>query len=93
MDYPIKTFNVNKRDNIYQTDTGPILFPDLSLTADRLITGFNLAFAAFNCRDWIELQVRESTDVPGGARVYHYSRSVRLEAVHNQIFALSCAAV
>ena len=36
---------------------------------------------------------RESTDVPGGARVYHYSRSVRLEAVYNQIFALLFATV
>lgn len=86
--YPIKTFNVNERDNIYQTDTGPILAPDLSLAPEKLIEGFQLAFAAFNSPTWVELQVRNAVDVPGGAQVYHYARSVRLENVVNRIFGL-----
>src|SRR4029078_5793086 len=52
--YPIKTFNVNERDNIYQTDTGPVLWPDLKREPDDLIAGFNLAFTAFNRPEWIE---------------------------------------
>ena len=30
LEYPVKTINVNERDKIYQTDTGPVLLPDLS---------------------------------------------------------------
>ena len=31
IDFPVKTMNANEREAIYQTDTGPILFPDLTL--------------------------------------------------------------
>lgn len=84
--YPVKTFNVNERDNVYQTDTGPILVPDLSREPDELIAGFELAYSAFNGPDWIELLVRTATDVPGGARVYHYTKPVRLDSVRNRLF-------
>ncbi len=35
--YPVKTINANERDTIYQTDTGPILFPDLDCPPDELL--------------------------------------------------------
>lgn len=88
IEYPIKTFNVNERDDVYQTDTGPILFPDVTLPPHELITGFQLAFAAFNSPRWIELIVREPTSAPHGVQVHHYSRPFRLDSVSNQIFAL-----
>ena len=78
--YPIKTINANERDNIYQTDTGPILLPDFSKAPDQFITGFELAFSAFNCPSWIELIVRTKTPLENGIPVYHYSQSVRFEA-------------
>lgn len=87
--YPIKTFNVNERDSIYQTDTGPVLYPDLTRNVPELIRGFELAYAAFNSPDWIELQVRVPTSVPGGCQVYHYSKSMRLTGVRNRILALA----
>ena len=86
LSYPVKTFNVNERHNVYQTDTGPVLFPDLSREPADLITGLELTFTAFNCPEWIEVLVRVANDVPGGARVYHYSKSVRLDGVRNRIF-------
>ena len=43
LEYPIKTINASERDNIYQTDTGPVLFPDLSREPDSLIEGMDLA--------------------------------------------------
>jgi hypothetical protein len=89
LEYPIKTFNVNERDEVYQTDTGPVLTPDLTLAPPELISGFQLAFAAFNSPNWIEFIVREPTQTPQGALVHHYSRPLRLDSVHNQIFALS----
>ncbi|MGE0610377.1 MAG: hypothetical protein AB7O62_25030 [Pirellulales bacterium] len=85
IEYPIKTINANERDIVYQTDTGPILFPDLSAEPDRLIERIELAFSAFNSPDWIELIVRTPTDVAPGVRVHHYSQPLRLEGVTNQI--------
>lgn len=84
--YPVKTFNVNERDNVYQTDTGPVLFPDLSRQPDDLIAGLELTYTAFNCPGWIEFLVRVANDVPGGSRVYHYSKSLRLDGVRNRLF-------
>lgn len=87
--YPVKTINVNERDNIYQTDTGPVLFPDLAREPHDLIAGFELAFSAFNGPEWIEFLIRVPTDAPGGARVYHYSQSVRVEGVRNRMFRVT----
>jgi hypothetical protein len=85
--YPIKTINANERDNIYQTDTGPILLPDFSKKPDELITGFELAFSAFNCPSWIEFIIRAKTPVEAGVMVYHYSQSARFES-QNSVFSL-----
>jgi len=86
--YPVKTINVNERDCIYQTDTGPILWPDLDREPADLIAGFQLAFSAFNGPDWIECIVRVPTDIPGGLQVYHYSCPVRREGVRNALWRL-----
>lgn len=87
--YPIKTINVNERDQVYQTDTGPVLWPDLERAPAELIAGLNLAFTAFNGPDWLEAIVRVPTASPGGMQVYHYSQSVRLEPVRNRIYRVS----
>lgn len=80
LDYPIKTINANERDGVFQTDTGPHLFPDLSRDPDDLIEGMELAFSAFNSPDWIEFLVRVPTPLTDDISVYHYSKSVRLNS-------------
>jgi len=81
IEYPIKTINANERDWIYQTDTGPHLFPDLTRAPDQLLSGMELAFSAFNVPEWIEFIVRVPTEIAdGAARVWHYSKSVRMDA-------------
>lgn len=87
IEYPVKTMNANERDWIYQTDTGPILFPDLSVERNSLIEHLELAFAAFNCLDWIELIVRVPTEVAENVSVLHFDRSVRLDA-KNEVLRL-----
>jgi len=88
--YPIKTINANERDNIYQTDTGPVLMPDFTKSPDELITGLELAFSAFNCPSWIELLVRTKTPIENGTLVYHYSQSVRYES-QNSVFQIKAS--
>jgi hypothetical protein len=78
LQYPIKTINASEREGIYQTDTGPILFPDLSRDWDELIDGMQLAYSAFNCPDWIEFIVRVPTPINEEISVYHYSQSERV---------------
>ena len=87
IEYPIKTMNANERDWVYQTDTGPMLVPDLSLNPDSLIEGFELAFAAFNGPDWIELILRIPTAASHDVSVFHYSRPLRLD-VKNEVISL-----
>jgi hypothetical protein len=87
IEYPVKTMNANERDMIYQTDTGPVLFPDLEGEFENMIAGFELAFAAFNCPDWTEFIIRAPTQVAGEVRVQHYSRKLRVDC-SNQVFAL-----
>jgi hypothetical protein len=88
MDYPIKTMNANERDMIYQTDTGPVLLPDLSVEPDGLLPRCELAFAAFNGPDWIEFLVRVPTPIDDTVQVQHYSKTVRMDAA-NQVLALA----
>ena len=85
IEYPVKTMNANERDMIYQTDTGPVLLPDLECEPSELLERFELAFAAFNCPHWIELLVRVPTSVDHYLSVYHYSHPVRFDAKNELI--------
>ncbi len=87
LEFPVKTMNANERDNIYQTDTGPVLLPDFSRQPDDLIAGLELAFVAFNGPDWAEFIVRAPTPVGEGIDVYHYSKPVRYDT-ENQVIRL-----
>ena len=84
LEYPVKTMNANERDWVYQTDTGPVLLPNLELNPDEIITGMQLAFSAFNSPDWIEFIVRLPTPIAEGISVHHYSKPVRWDA-RNQL--------
>jgi len=87
LEHPVKTINANERDWIYQTDTGPVLFPDLEYEPDELLERLELAYAAFNCPTWTEFIVRIPTPASDDVEVQHYSRAVRVEA-KNQIISL-----
>ena len=87
IEHPVKTINANERDWIYQTDTGPVLFPDLSVEPDSIMTSLELAYSAFNCPDWIEFIVRRSTPTTSDINVYHYSDAVRCDS-RNQMLRI-----
>jgi len=87
LDYPIKTMNANERDDIFQTDTGPVLLPNLDREWEEMIEGMELAFSAFNGPDWIEFLVREPTPIGNGASVWHYSQPRRYD-VKNKVYRL-----
>ncbi|MCX6620444.1 MAG: hypothetical protein NTY38_05095 [Acidobacteria bacterium] len=82
LEYPVKTINAGEREHFFQTDTGPVLLPDLSASPVALLNGMELAFAAFNHPEWTEFLVRDLSPVGEGISVYHYCRSVRMDAVN-----------
>ena len=89
IEHPVKTINYSKEDRIYQTDTGPILLPDLSperlQRGARLVDCFDLAYSAFNSTGWVEFIVNVPTPVAEGVSVSHYSRPRRIERVRNSL--------
>ncbi len=83
--FPIKTMNANERDWIYQVDTGPLLFPELSAEPHRWIDSFRLAYIAFNRADWAEFILQVPTPLSERISVNHYSRTLQLKT-RNTIF-------
>ncbi len=88
IEYPVRTINANERDVVYQTDTGPILVPDLDRDPDDLLPGMELAFTAANAPDWAQWIVRERTPIAEGVEVYHYARSVRMDGIVNEFYRI-----
>ena len=85
IDFPIKTMNANEREWIYQTDTGPVLFPDMSADCRSWVDSFHLAYVAFNSADWAEFILQAPSPLSEGISVNHYSRIVQMNS-QNTIF-------
>jgi hypothetical protein len=77
LEYPIKTMNVLETDNVYQVDTGPVVFPDLAPPGLEGIQRLTLAFIAFNCAESAEFVLQAPTAVAPEAAVQtlHYSQA------------------
>ncbi len=90
IEFPIKTINANEREWIYQVDTGPVLFPDMSADGGGWVDCFQLAYIAFNRADWSEFILRVPTPLDEGISVNHFSRIVQMHT-QNSIFRPSTA--
>ena len=88
LEYPIFTLNVSEQHHYFQTDTGPVIFPELVKGTRRVGETFRLAFSAFNSPDWIEFIVQKPTPIGRKLSVNHYSETVQMKS-KNSIFALS----
>ena len=86
MEYPVKTMNTNRANDIYQVDTGPVAFPDLSQRHARHVDALSLAFVVFNAPHFADFVLEMPTRV-GDEQVYHYSKVVSLAAV-NRLYAV-----
>lgn len=74
---PVKTMNISLDKQMYQVDTGPVCYPDLSRRYEPRIDCLRLAFVAFNAPHFADFVVEQPTDVTteGEKRgqTYHYS--------------------
>jgi hypothetical protein len=88
---PCKTMNISRPKQMYQVDTGPVAFPDLSRRYEPEINCLSLAYLAFNAPHFTDFVIEVPTPILEGERevatVLHYSRIVSLPAT-NRIFAL-----
>ena len=87
---PVKTMNTRREDDLYQVDTGPLAFPDLSARPGRLVDCLALAFVAFNAPHFADFVIEAPTIVDPGhpdLQIHHFSKIVSLPA-RNRLFAV-----
>jgi len=91
LECPVKTMNIQHERDLYQVDTGPVAFPDLSQRHDPAVAGFALAFVAFNRPDFADFVIEVPTAIEGkgggSSEVYHHSERVSLRTT-NTLLAL-----
>ncbi len=84
LECPVKTMNISMPLAMYQVDTGPIAFPDLSQRYQRHIECLRLAFIAFNADHFADFVVEQPTAVVEDGeelcKVYHYGKPFSLPA-------------
>ena len=85
LEHPVFTINVSERYDFFQTDTGPVLYPDLGKPFNSLADSLYLAYSAFNSPDWVEFIVQRRTPVSEGVTVSHYSESVTVDSTNTII--------
>ena len=79
LEYPIKTINIRYRPDVYQFDTGPVLFADLGARRELWADYLSLAFLAYETRteshaDFVIESPVPAGSGPGAPRVIHYDR-------------------
>jgi len=88
---PTKTMNISLDKNMYQVDTGPIAFPDLSKRFDPQIDCLSVAFVAFNAPHFADFIVEQPTalveDGQEKGKFYHFSAPFSMPA-ENTVLAL-----
>ena len=83
---PVKTMNTKREGDIYQVDTGPVAFPDLSQRYDRHVDSLSLAYVVFNAPGFADFVLEAPTAV-GSEQVHHYSKIISLDA-ENRVYAV-----
>jgi hypothetical protein len=91
VEFPVKTMNINDARNMYQADTGPVVFPDLSKRYDRTVESLSLAYVAVNASHFADFIIETRTPISVDGKhvcdVYHYSETRSLSAT-NTLFCI-----
>ena len=87
LEYPVKTINIRYRPDVYQFDTGPVLFPDLGVRREVWADYLSLAFLAYETRTdgYADFVIESPVPVgpaPGAPRVMHYDRHEHRPAIN-----------
>lgn len=94
MEYPVKTMNIHDETDMYQVDTGPVAFPDLSKAHERTVELISLAYVAFNAPHFADFVIEAPTNIaPEGAppcEMFHFS-DVRTLPATNRLYCVGDA--
>jgi len=94
IDQPVKTINLAERDQLFQTDTGPIILPDLSsqrlAQAEQEIDVFDLAYSAWSEPDWADFIIRSPLRLDEGISVNHFTETRHISPTRNMLLLLDC---
>ena len=86
IEYPVKTMNFHAERRRFQVDTGPVLLPDFTSTAEHWIEWFSMAHVVYNTLDRAEFVIRRPTPITKDGRevcsVLYYSETRVHEAKH-----------
>jgi hypothetical protein len=81
---PTKTINIDPKRRLYQVDTGPVAYPDLTKPYEPAIDCLRLAFLAFNAPDFTDFVVEQPTPVVQDGKevckIHHYSGPFSVKA-------------
>lgn len=81
---PTKTMNIEPKRRLYQVDTGPIAYPDLSKRHDPPIDCLRLAFIAFNAPHFADFVIEQPTPILNEgkevSKIHHYSGPFSVKA-------------
>ncbi len=73
---PVKTMNLSPERKMFQVDTGPLCYPDLSKQHSPQINHLSVAFIAFNSGLRADFIIEQPTRIMGEGReicqIYHY---------------------
>lgn len=88
---PTKTMNISLDKSMYQADTGPIAYPDLSKPFDPQIDCLRPAFVVFNASHFADFIIEQPTalveDGQEKGKFYHFSAPFSMPA-KNTVLAL-----
>jgi len=94
IDQPVKTINLAERDQLHQTDTGPIILPDLSpqrLDQAKLkIDVFDLAYSAWHEPDWADFVIRLPLELSENILVNHFTETRHVSPTRNMLLLIDC---
>jgi hypothetical protein len=88
---PTKTMNVSIEKQLYQVDSGPVAYPDLSKRYEPPIDCLSVAFIAFNAPHFADFVIEQPTPVvidgEEKTQIYHFSNPIS-QAAENRVLAL-----
>jgi len=89
LDYPIPYINVHPPGKRFQVDVGPILYPDFTSTAERLVDRLQFAYILYNQLDKAEFALRRATPIGAqqNTETLHYAQVVKV-AAQSQLYSL-----
>lgn len=77
---PVKTMNISHEKRMYQVDTGPVVYADLSRRYADPIDSLSLAFVAFNTPTFADFVIEQPTPVVEDGvekcQILHYSAPI-----------------